>query len=334
MPAYYEADQEGKRESLADIIANVEAATTPVTAMLAKRQKPNQSLHEWQVEAYPTVGHLGVVDGVDAENFTHNPRSRVQNRRQKVWYLPAVSDLAEETAVAGLKGGEMGHQIAVGLTVLGRIIESRVSGNDDCQTDNGSVGNETRGFHQWIQNGAQSLYPVPADFRTPSAAVYSGALSSFTEARFRTMNAANYKERKGTGKLDGFVGVDLKQEMTLWSVYSDDVSNKTQVRSFNQDAKSRALINVIDRLVLDTGEIDLHLTSYQYKDRTTGADATHLTHKSGLFLDLEMCGLAYTRMPRVVKLEYRGGGHKAIIDAIILTMCDNPLSAMAVKCTS
>lgn len=333
MPAYYEADQEGKRESLADIIANVQPEACPVLAMMPKRKKPNQSLHEWQVEAYPDTGHTGVPDGLDAETFTHIARERVRNRRQKMWYLPAVSDMAEETVIAGLKSGEMSHQIARGMTMLARMMESRLLSNNDNLADTGAQGNETRGLHQWIQNGAQALNPVPADFRTPSAAVYSGTLANFTETQFRTQCAANYKERKGQSKMTGLVGVDLKQEMTLWSVYTDDVSNKTQSRTFNQDAKSRALINVIDRLVMDTGEYDLHLTTFQYKNRTTGAD-TAQTHRSGLFLDMEMCGLAYTRMPRVVKLEYRGGGHKAIIDVIILTMVDNPLSGMACKIAS
>ena len=41
-----------------------------------------------------------------------------------------------------------------------------------------------------------------------------------------------------------------------------------------------------------------------------------------------MCGLAYTRLPRVKRMEYQGGGHKAIVDAIFMLMVDNPLTMM------
>jgi hypothetical protein len=326
----YEKNQVGVRESLADLIANVEAQATPFTSMAAKRKKPNNKIHDWQVKAYPVTGHKGVMDGKDADDFSHNPRERIHGVAQKTWNNPAVSDFAEESEVAGEAKGEMAAQIADSLVTVKRQIERRCLSDAECSVDNGTnVPNETRGIFKWVDNAAQTLYPVPEKFRTPTGCIYSGALTSFTEADFIALMANGYKLRKSPSKLDGFVGVDLKTKFTDFSVYVTDQSGSTPIRQFNQDAAKKAVIRCINRLEFDTGTVDLHLSSFLLTNEENGEDGAS-THKSGIFLDMSMVGLAYTRMPRVVKLEYKGGGYKAIVDAIFMLMLDNPLGHLKV----
>ena len=334
MPAAFEDVQVGKRQSLADLIANIEAQATPYTSMAQKRERPKQKLHQWQAKAYPVTGHKGVPDMQDAQNFQSNARGLIQCVAQKTWYLPGVSDFAEESEVAGIKKGEMAEQVADALVSVKRQIEKRcLSSSDTQQEGNGNAANETRGTFSWHSATAQTNFPVPAPFLTPAASVFSGAaLSTFNEQVFLAQCASSYKQRKGPFKMDGFVGVDLKQYITAFSKYDDTVNNKTVVRRFNQNADDKQLINVIDRLVMDTGEIDLHLSSFLLTDATAGTDTTG-THISGTFQDMDMCGLAYTRMPRVVQLPYKGGGYTAIVDAIFLHMVDNPLGGIIVNPT-
>ena len=334
MPGLYEKDQIGQRESLSDLIANVEADATPFTSMLQKRKRPLQAIHDHQVKAYPVTGHKGVVDGKDADNFQSNPRVRVHTVAQKTWYNPAVSDFAEESVVAGVARKELSGQIADALVTVKRQIEKRSLSNEEAAIDDGvNQGYETRGGFKWVQDTAQSLYPVDAAFRTPTACIHTGTVANMTEAAFKVMARAAFKKRHGPSKLDGFVGVELKDQITKWTVYQDDVGSKTAIRTFNQDAKAKTLISVIDRLVLDTGVVDLHLSSFLWTDVSSGEDSAY-TDKSGLFVDMAMWGLAYTRMPRVLKQEYKGGGHKRIVDAIFMLMCDNPLGHLAVKSNS
>ena len=111
------------------------------------------------------------------------------------------------------------------------------------------------------------------------------------------------------------------------------MSGKEPVRQFNQDAESKALANIIDRLVLDTGTIDLMASAHLATDAATGED-TAATHRSGLFIDMDMGGLAYTRMPRAFKLPYGGGGHKVVIDAIFMLMMDNPSGCFSAYITA
>jgi hypothetical protein len=334
MGALYEADQIGKRESLADLISNIEADKTPYSSMLPKLSKPGNVKHDWQTKSYRKTGHRGILDGQDATNFTSQNRKLLTAVAQKSWELPAVSDFAEEAVVAGLTGGENAGQVADALVVVKRIIERRCLSNTECALDDGvTMGNETRGVFRWVQNAAQTLYPVDVDFRTPTASILTGALSTITETAFRGMCRSNYKERHGVAKMDGYVGIDLKAKITDWASYSDDVSSKTNTRTFTEVAASKMIVRVIDKLALDTGDIDLHPVSFAYTDPDTG-DVTDFTHRSGVFLDMEMMGLAFTRLPRVKELEYQGGGYKSIVDTIFMHLCRNPLGQMAVKSDS
>lgn len=331
MPALFEKDQVGKKDSLAELISCVEVESTPLTSMIQKRAKPNQSKHHWQLKSYPRTGHKGIQDGKDAETFSHNPRKETWGISQKLWHLPAVSDLAEEAEVAGLPQGEMAEQIADSLVLLKRQQEMRICSNEECQEEDGlTKANETRGLFKWIQATAQDVLPVPEGYRTPAASIFTSTLAALTETAFKGLCRSSFKQRHGAHKLDAFLGVDCKAKFTEWNSYNDTVANKENVKSLVQNASDRSLISVVDRLVLDTGTVDLHLASFLYTDATTGEDTAY-THRSGLVLDMSKIGMAYTRKPRVTKLEYRGGGYKAIVDCILMLMVDNPLGQIKLQ---
>ncbi len=210
---------------------------------------------------------------------------------------------------------------------------ARAYDHDTANDDGVKQGNETRGAFSWIASAAQALYPVDPAFRTPAAQIYADTLANFGETPYLALCRSSYKQRHGPFRMAAFLGVDLKAQFTNFTKYIDNVANKTPVRQFRQDASSEALIITMDKLTLDTGEVDLHLTSFNRVDANTGADTAY-THTSGIQVDLDMAGLAYTRMPRVVKLPYQGGGQKAIVDAIFLHMIDNPLGGIAMNINS
>jgi hypothetical protein len=324
MAGLFESEQVGKIPDLADIISNVESAECPFTSMIPKLKKPLQAKQTWQLEAYPKDGHGGVMDGKDADSFTSVNRSEVDGRSQKVWNNPAISDFAGEAKIAGLSRGEMANQIAKSIVRVKRIIERRCLSNEDCQVDNGTdKANETRGLVKWLSTTAQGVYPVPEAFRPASDTQISGALTAVTETAFKAACRAAYKKRNGANTLDGFLGIDLKAKLNDWFVYTADVSNFTAVRQFNQDAKDGAIQLSVDTLLMDTGKVRLHPTSFLYTDKTTGEDTAY-THRSGVLVMMEMLGLGYNRWPRVQKLENKGGGERAFIDMALTLMVLNP----------
>lgn len=334
MAMAFESEQVGKRQSWANIIANIESEATPYSSMAEKRERPKQVLQSWQAKAYPVTGHRGVVDGQDATSFDSNPRGLIQCYGQKTWRKPGVSDFADEAEIVALDKGEMAEQIADALVTVKRQIEKRCLSKVDTIADNGTtLGNETRGVFVWCQNAAQTTFPVPAAFRTPTAQRYTSTLALFTEGTYLGLCRSSFKQRNGPFNMHAFLGIDLKDAFTNFSKYTDTVASKTAVRQFRQDASSKAVIISIDRLVLDTGNVDLHPVTFLQTDADTGL-ATANTHLSGIQLDMDMVGLAYTRMPRVVKLPYMGGGQKGIVDAIFLNMVDNPLGAVVMDIAS
>jgi len=328
MPPLVERDQVGKRESLADLISNVESDATPFSSQIPKRPRPVNNIHDWQLKKYKTVGHKGVLDNVDATNFTHNKRKRVHAVGQKAWDNPAISDFADEATVAGLRKGEMAEQIADSIIANKFIIEKRGLSNEECQVDDGNVPNETRGIFKWGSTTAQALYPVPDGYRPLAAQIHSTALDTFTEEAFLAMCRSSYKVRKGPHNLDGYVGVDLKALFTDWTVYTADKTSFTAVRTFNA-ALSRTIERKVDMLELDTGKVRLHLASHILTDAETGED-TDYTHRSGLFSHMDMLWLRFIRKPRVRKLEDKGAGPRAIVDQIFMYGCDNPGQLMEV----
>lgn len=327
MALLMEKDQVGKRESLADLIANVESDATPFTSMAAKRKRPNNVIHDWQVKTYKKKGHKGVPDGQDAKDFGSNDRTRIHSVSQKVWDLPGVSDFSEESEIAGEPRGEMAAQVADSIVTVKQTVERRCLSDQDCFVQDASnplAANETRGLFSWAAATAQVTYPVPDKFRPNSSQIYTSTLALFKETSLKNMAKAAWKRRMGSASsMKYFVGIDQKAAISDFTRYDDTVANKTVVRVFNQKAEDQAIINIIDRVVFDTGVIDLLASAHLITDPATGEDTLY-THSSGVGVDMDMVGLAWTRLPRVVKLQYAGGGYKAIVDAIFLLMVDNP----------
>jgi hypothetical protein len=329
-----ERNQIGKRESLADLIAVAESDKTPYLSMVDKRKKPGNVVTSWQVKNYPDDGHGGVRDGVDASDFKTNPRQLLQGVTQKLWFNPAVSDFAEESVIAGVGKGEMAAQVADALKALARKAEKRLLSANDCALEaQPTQANETRGIFSWLSTAAQAQYPVPAAFLPNGNQIYSGTLANFNEAALVSLGKAAYKRRKGPANLTGIVGVDLKSAISTFSRYDDTVANKTNIRRFNMSNDDKALLTIIDRVVLDTGSIDLMLSSFLYTNSADGADTLY-THNSGVFVDMDMAGIAYTRLPRVKELPYAGGGYKAIVDMMIVHMIDNPMGMFSATINS
>lgn len=328
-----EHNQVGKREALADLIANVEADATPVTSTIAKRKKPGNVDVDWQVKNYRKMGHRGVRDGEDAKNFNYNGRDKLRSVAQKTWDPRGVSDFAEESDVAGVKS-EIADQTADALVTVKQTIERRILSNEDCrrQSDDDKDGaNETRGLFSWLDTAAQKLNPVPEKYRPKADQLYTGTLAGWNDDQLKKLARAAWKRRMGNAvKMVGIAGIDHKARVSDFTKYDDEVNGHIPVRTFNQDAESKAMINVVDRIVLDTGVIDLMASAHIMTDPDTGED-TDFTHMSAAYVDMDKLGLAWTRMPRAVKLPYGGGGFKVIVDGIFCLMVDNPAGCFSAR---
>lgn len=323
MAAAFERDQIGKRQELADIIANIEVEGTVVTSMAKKESAPNQILQEYQAEVYPDTGFEGVLDGKDADDFNAVPRYPLKARSMKVWQNPKVTDFAEKSVIAGVSGrGEMKRQKAIALVLCKRKMERAVLSDMAAQEDNGTVANQTQGLSIWLDPTATTLYPIDNAVRTPADSKYSGTLAALTEESLVNILASSYNARKTKADLDLVCGSALKRKLSRYSYYTDDSSSQTVVRRMNNQNDGK-LIEVIDHLETDFGTINMHLSSFLYTDKTTGAISAKTT-RSGYLLDTDMLAICYTRLPRIMDLPDLGGGPRAIVDAMFSLKYYNP----------
>lgn len=318
--------QVGVPESWAGVIANIDAAKTPFSSMVKEDKKPTAALDNWQAETYVKPKHKPVVDGADVKEFEDlTSRKRIQGRAQKLWRNPKTSDFADNVNVVdGLSQDEQANQIARALEAVKQGMEARCLSNIDSQEDDGTVGHGTRGLFKWTQSTAQSDLPVPDEFRPAAANSYSGTLADFSvEDTFRDMSINQAIARRSSGTMHAFLGIKLKKRFVDSTIYTKDKASYTAIRATNQDASNATLAYTTDVVECEGGTTILHPSFFLHM--TEDGDASDHTHRSGLFIDMDMVSLAFNRMPTVKPLEDQGGGARAIVDAIFCLRCYNPL---------
>lgn len=328
MAQLLEKDQIGKREDLADLIAVVDAKSTPLISMIRKGKKPANTLTQWQADSNPAESFSGVVDGLDVDTSTDlenmaSGRKLLKNYVQKFRRVPAVSDLAEEVDVAGIGAkGEMAAAVAKGLRMIKRDIESAFGADVDLQADaGGSTPYLTRGLGKWIQNGAQGTLPVDSAFRTPAASINSTAIASLTETEVQDLLESIYQQTGEAGKTFVlYCGSKLKRRFTQFTEFQAGVSSEVGVlRTYNK-GDGRKIVQTVDFFQGDFGALELHPSTFLAKDQ---AEAVQL--RRGYVINPDLVEIRYMRMPRVRQLEDRGGGPRALIDAIACLVVHNPL---------
>lgn len=313
-PSLTELNQVGKLTDWSDVVSEIEVLGVVFTSIVPKGRRPLEVELNLQAKVPKPSPHSGVPEGQDASGFSYAARKTWKTYAQKCWDKPGISDWADEVAIAAVKSGEWQFQLKAAAETVKRMIEKRCLSNNDLQRQAGpSTANETRGQFSWTQATAQSTEPVPEDCRPESAQRYSGTLTDFEEDNLGDMVQAAYEARKGPAKLEGFVGIRLKRKIggfTRWDITHD---GKANVRRFEQSADEKALTNVIDRLVMDGAEINLHTVPFLYTTAATGED-TDYTHRSGLFLDMDTVELAFVQAAKFRQLEDQGGGKRGILD--------------------
>lgn len=317
--------QVGVPESWAGVIANIDQAKTPFSSAVKEDKKPTAALDNWQAETYVKAKHKPVVDGADVKEFEDlTSRKRIQGRAQKIWRNPKTSDFADNVNVVdGQSQDEQANQIARALTAVKQGMEARCLSNIDSQEDDGTVGHGTRGLFQWTQPTAQSDLPVPAEFRPAAANSYTGTLADFSvENTWRDMAINQAIARRGAGTCHGFVGLKLKKAFVDSTLYTPNKAEYTAIRATNADQSNATLAYTTDVVESEGGTLILHPSFFLHLDED--GEESDYTHRSGLFLDMDMLGMAFNRMPTVKPLEDQGGGARAIVDAIFCLRCYNP----------
>ena len=331
MALLLERSQVGKREDLADFLAIADMKNTPLISQAAKGSKLCNSLFEWVAEGYrnPTVAaHVDGDDLVIGDHNNHSDSRKLLQSRVHFFLEPfGVSYLAQDLSdPAGVgKKKEFAHNAAKALTVIKRAMEAVACGDNESQADNGTVGHEMRSLGKYIQNGAQSDLPIDASFRTPADQIYSGTWTNFVadpETKLNNILEARYNATGETPVLTCLAGSQLRRQFSLMANYDPGVTTtKASLRTFNQDANGKKIVNTIDIYQGDFGTVEIMPTVWNAYD-SGDADTQQ---RRGYILDMEGIELRYNQMPEMVELEDKGGGQRGFWRTVAGLCVKNPL---------
>lgn len=334
--ALLERTQVGKREMLADLIARVDAKNTPVQSMMPKGEAVTNMLMEWQVDNFEDPDNLRVEDGEDVTSFSSaSPnRARIGVYCEKVRDSAQVGDLAENVSnVAGVEGGsELAESIMKKIKRVARSIEIDICGDNETNQEAAGSPYAGRGLGVWIQNGAQTVLPVPTAFRTPAGSIDSTAIASLTETLVQDVLTSIYEETGVIGEFEWVVGPTLRRQISTFATRVTASTNSAGIIRTYQTQWSGKLSTVVMQYEGDFGRLNVHPSLFLAHANAGGSTAAN--PRRGYVLPMRLLSMHWKRKPRVKQLEDRGGGPRFLVDGIVGWKVLNPLGLGAFKATT
>lgn len=314
-------NQVGAREDLSDRLVVADMKTTPLVTMMRKGKKPTKHIFQWPVAGVPSPDTAAVADGDPIESFDDNSGARalLSGRVHKVRTGVAVSEFAEDVNDPAGIDSEFKFAKLNGLKKIKRAIEAVFCGDQDSSLSGRT--HTTRGLGSWISNSAQSDLPVDSNYRTPSGSIDTTALTSLTEEIILGVMQSIYSQTGEIGDWDALCGTSTKLEISKMSIFRDDVTSNTIVRTFFAQLEKKTLQTTIDFIQGDFGRIRLHPTLWNaFNNSTKAADA-----KRTYILDLNDLEMRANKLPGFKELPEDDSGPKGVVSAIVALQVGNPL---------
>jgi len=323
MPQTIERTQVGKRESLSDVIANVDAKKTPFYAAVSKGTDPANSLFTHQVDAYDNPLAGAIVDGTDVsttEDAAEN-RALISNYTEEFRRTPKVTNRAEESNVAGIgQRKEFAKAIAKKQFEIKRDIESAFCSDNDAQADNGTVGYRSRALGATIKATAGTVLPIPSAYLTPSASIDTTVINSLTPDIVNGVLESIYLQTGEEATLMLLCGSTLKKRFTKMVGYMPDVSSYTAITRTTR-GEGKKWSNTINVFEGDFGTLELVADNFLGWNFGTAARDS----RRGYVLDMSMVELRWQKDINMKPLPDLGGGPRALISCIVGLCVKNPL---------
>ena len=311
------------REDLSNDLTILEPEETPVLSMIRKGAGPKAVFQEWVVDDLDNPGFTPVPEGEDVTTFSNaaDNRQRLGNYVHIFRRSWQVSDVQQEVDSAGVDN-EVANSKAKKLRELKRDIECAICGDDEMVATGPGYG--MRGLGKWIEDTAQSVNPVPADFRTPAGSLNSTAAASFVEADVNGVLQSIWEQTNNRKNYTLVAGSSLKNEISSFSRLEGS-SGTTKTYMVTENATSKQVTFGVDLYNGDFGVISIISTTFY--GRTAAAPTTYgATQKMrGYVLDPSLLSFNYLWSPFGQELEDKGGGRRGFVKAAGTLQVKNPL---------
>ena len=309
-------------------MTNIQRADTPLFSMIPK-DTIGQTLFQTQVDDYgdtDDISGVGTGEDVDAfQNMAEN-RDTVDNYAMKMREAVAVDDFSENVdSNPALAEGEYVESVRKATVRLKWRIEKLLLSQAEALKQTGGAKYRSCSIGGFIKATAPSgSQVVPERFRPAAGQIYTGTLADLTEDTIHNILQEIFEATNGMGKFQMPCGSELKQTVSLMSIYRPDKVSHATIRRINEGAGT-TLETVVDILIGDFGTVELiPMTRVRYFDGSAAATTSAQRRGSGLILDLSKWGLAFKRKPRHQQLLDEGGGPRGFVDAIFGLRAKNP----------
>lgn len=328
MSALVEREAVAKVQDLSDEFDNAKAFKFPFMSRVAKGAAPKNAKMTYAVEKYDDVDTDGVVDEADPSEYENPSEGDAElDVRLQIWEKAVrLGGLATTTThQSGITPRNIvAMKVAKKLIELKRNCEATVLSDNESRVDNGTVGNRTRGLVRWAQSTAQSHYPVPSDYRTPAGSINtSTATADYVDSTITAVAQSQYDQ---TGNEDEenvvFAGSTWKRNLSRITFYARNETNRTIVRTFNQDSASTVNLGKVDMLETDFSNIEVQLSQHVNTAGDPTSAASKLIAVGGPLSNLE---LRWSDAPHMIPLAKTGRNTKFLVTATGALVVKNPL---------
>ena len=283
-------------QDLSDLLAVVDAKSTPVTSMIPKGRAAGATTFHWQADAHEAAKNIGVVDGSDvatafgasndnnALTDTSASRKVLKNNVQIFRRAGRVSLLAENVANAAGVRSELAHMVSRLILTQKRDIETSLSSKCDAQDGSGSVGFLTKGLQSWLSptgqtrvvtnssgasTGSNANCPcvVPDAFQATPDATVSTTKALFKADDVQDALEAIYSQTGVVRDYDLICDPQVKRGFTGFAevAVTDADKHSTQIRTLNKEQADRSFVSTIDIFTGDFGTLRLHVSNFLEK---------------------------------------------------------------------
>lgn len=319
----------GNQEDWANFVTNVESSEAPFVSWLPVGDKPVNVLHQYQAEKFRDPVDNAHINGTPVSGFLSAGDSRgvLKALVQYFTKAAAITTLHEEVSdIAGI-ADEFARELDKCTTELTFDIEAAFLEDADHQADDTTKGYKTRGVGSWISSSAQTLYPVPEDFRPPAASVITTATASITENSILDVLQSMAGTARMARPVTAFMGPSAKRMINGFALFTPasalvggTPTGRTGVVSNLTGTATQD--RVVERYLTDFGTVDFNI-SYRIVAFDTN---TVSTGYGTYFLHRDMWQLRWNMKPQWHRKEYEGGAYEAFTEAICMLVCKSPRS--------
>lgn len=301
-----------KVQDLSDEFVNAKSFKFPFMSRTRKGKPPENAKCTYAVEKYADPVITGAVDEADVTTF-NNPRAGDAELDTRIHTLEQgfrIGGLATTvTHQAGVTPKNVVTKaVAKALVELKRNGEIVNLGDGESRVDDGVRGNETRGLIKWAQATAQTHYPVPSAFLTPSSSLSTTAIADYNDTTITDIAKSQYDEHgDATTSNVLYAGSTWKQNLDRVTIYSRDVTNRTAVRHFNQEVSDTVSMGTVDFLKTSFGTYEVVLSQHI---NASGDPTSAASKRLAVATPEEYVELRFAEQPTMFKLAKTGRGEK------------------------